>query len=87
VETVWLPGRWWVPASLHARPATPVAGEEGGQGESSCNTPGLQLSTPGEGEAFRLGEEKRTGGGVDDRLACWVSLLVLPPPRLGGEGQ
>jgi hypothetical protein len=31
LETVWLPGRCCVPASLHARPATPVAGEAGGK--------------------------------------------------------
>jgi hypothetical protein len=83
LDTVRLPGRCCVPASLHARPATPVAGEAGGRGESSCNTPRLKPSTPGQGEAWEGGEEVRAGDGVGDLLGCWTSLLP-PPPRLGG---
>ena len=71
----------WVPAGLHARPATPVAGEAGGRGEGSCTAPALQPSTPGGGEACR-GEEKRSGDGGVDRPGC--STTLLPPPRLGG---
>ncbi len=85
LDTVRLPGRCCVPASLHAPPATPVAGEAGGRGESSCNTPRLKPSTPGQGEAWEGGEEVRAGGGVGDLLGCWSSLLP-PPPRLGGGG-
>jgi hypothetical protein len=81
LETVRLPGRYWVPASLHAQPATLLRGR---RWESSCNTPGLQPSTPGEGEAWRRWEELHTGGGVDDRLGCWVMSLLPPPPRPGG---
>jgi hypothetical protein len=74
----------WVPASLHARPATPVAGEAGGRGEGSCTAPALQPSTPGGGEACRGGEEKSSGAGGVDRPGC--STTLLSPPRLGGGG-
>jgi hypothetical protein len=76
-----LPGRVKFPASLQARPANPVEGEAGGRGESSCSTPRLAPSTPGEGEARRGGEERNTGGGVDGRLACCTSPLLPPPQR------
>jgi hypothetical protein len=79
-----LPGRVKFPASLPARLATTVEGEAGVRGESSCSTPRLVPSTPGEGEARRGGEESDTGGGVDDRLACCASPLLPPPPQLGG---
>jgi hypothetical protein len=81
---VRLPGRCG-PTSLHARPATPVAGEAGGRGEDSCTAPAQWLSTPREGEACRGGEEKRSEGGVNDRLGCRTARLP-PPPRLGGGG-
>jgi hypothetical protein len=81
-----LPGRVKFPASLPARPATPVEGEAGGWGESSCSTPRLAPSTPGEGEVRRGGEESDTGDGVDDCLTCCASPLLPPPPRLGGGG-
>ncbi len=56
----------------------------GRRGESSCSTPCIAPSTPGEGEARRRGEEGSAGGGVDDRLGCWITALLPPPPRLGG---
>jgi hypothetical protein len=67
-----LPGKVVVPASLPARPATPVVGEVGRGGGISCSPPRLAPSTLGEGEAQRGGEGRYTvgGGGVIDRLAC-----------------
>ncbi len=82
-----LPGRVSFPASLSSQPGTPVAGEAGGgQGETSCSTPRVATSTPGEGEAWR-GEEKCAGGGVDDHLACWVSPGASPAPAWWGVPQ
>ncbi len=85
LETVRLTGRWWVPASLHTRPATPVEGEAGGRGYSSC-MPSLQPTIPGEGEVSRRGVEVHAGGGVFDRLVCWITSLLPTPARLGGGG-
>jgi hypothetical protein len=76
-----------------ARPTLqPLLQVRQGQGESSCHTPGLPPSTTGEGEALRSGEALRrgeeihAGGGVDDRLGCWITSLLHPAPRLG-EGE